>query len=105
MQEALNRLLEAEARARAVIARAEAERQRLLDAALEETRRAQARFEQEKASLRAPFLDEARRRAEQAIAELGRKFDDRQKALREMTSQHEQQAVTVALAFLLNPEN
>lgn len=105
MQDALNRLLEVEARAREVIARAGEERQRMLDESLEEARQAQARFEQEKAALRAPFLAEARIRAEQAVAELGRKFDDRQKALREMTTQHEQQAVKMALAFLLRPEN
>jgi len=105
MQEALKRLLEAEAHARALIAQAGAERQRMLDESLEEARQAQARFEQEKATLRAPFLAEARIRAEQTVAELGRKFDDRQKALRDMTAQHEQLAVKMALAFLLDPEH
>jgi hypothetical protein len=43
-------------------------------------REAEARFESGRADLRAPFLKEAHGRADQAIAELSRKYDERQRA-------------------------
>lgn len=105
MDDALKRLLDAEARAREVIDAATRERQRLLDEALAAAGEAQARFEQDRASLRAPFLAEARSRAEQSVAELSRKYEERQKGLREMASRHEDEAVHAALALILDPEH
>lgn len=103
MDDALKRLLEAEARAREIIDAASRERQRLLDEALAEASEAQARFERERDVLRGPFLAEARARAEQAVAELGRKYEERRKGLRELASRHEQEAVRAALERILDP--
>jgi vacuolar-type H+-ATPase subunit H len=99
----LQRLLEAEARAQAVIDAASQERQRMIDAALSAVREAEARFEAGRGELRAPFLHEAQARAEQAVAELARRYGERQRTLRDLASRHESEAVDAALELLLDP--
>lgn len=103
MDDALKRLLDAEARAREIIEAAGQERQRMVDEALASAREAEARFEAGRADLRAPFMNEAASRAEQAVAELVRKYEERQRSLRDMASRHEQEAVDAALNLLLDP--
>lgn len=103
MDDRLQRLLEAEARAQARIDEANRQRQRLIDEALDMTRDAEARFEAGRGQLRAPFLHEAQGRADQAAAELARKYSERQRSLRELAARHEAEAVEAALAFLLDP--
>ncbi len=103
MDDQLQRLLETEARAQAVIDAASRERQRMIEDALAAVRDAEARFEAGRAELRAPYLDEAKGRAEQAVAELSRKYGERQRTLRDLASRHEAEAVDAALALLLDP--
>ncbi len=104
MEDALKRLLDAEARAEVIVDAARIERERSIDRAIAEARAAEARFELELAGLRAPFEREAEARAEQAVAELTRKYQDRQHDLRELATRHEGEAVTAALALLLDPD-
>ena len=103
MDDPLKRLREAEARAQSIIEAARIERQRLLDVALAAAREAEVRFETGRAELRAPFLKEANSRADQAVAELARKYEERQRTLRDLASRHEQEAVDAALDLLLDP--
>ena len=103
MEDQLKRLLEAEARAQAIIEGSGHERQRMLDQALANVHEAEARFEANRADLRAPFLKEAHGRADQAVAELSRKYEERHRNLRDMASRHEQEAVDAALNLLLDP--
>ncbi|MBW8370812.1 MAG: hypothetical protein K0M66_07545 [Thiobacillus sp.] len=103
MDDQLQRLLEAEARAQAVIQHASHERQRMIEDALASVRDAEARFEAGRAELSAPFLNEAKGRAEQAVAELARKYGERQRTLRDLASRHEAEAVDAALTLLLDP--
>jgi len=56
----LQRLLETEARAQALIDAASQERQRMVEHALAAVRDAEARFEASRADQRAPFLNEAK---------------------------------------------
>jgi len=99
----LQRLLETEARAQAVIDAASRERQRMIEDALAAVRDAESRFEVGRAELRAPYLNEAKGRAEQAVAELSRKYGERQRTLRDLASRHEAEAVEAALSLLLDP--
>jgi vacuolar-type H+-ATPase subunit H len=99
----LQRLLDAEARAQAVIDDASRERQRMVDDALAAVRDAEARFDAGRAELRVPYLHEAQGRADQAVAELSRKYGERQRMLRELASRHESEAVDAALTLLLDP--
>lgn len=103
MDAQLRRLLETEARAQGIIDDANRQRQRLIDEALAAAREAEARFEASRAELRAPFLNEAQGRADQAMAELIRKYGERQRTQRELASRHESEAVDAALALLLDP--
>lgn len=103
MDDSLQRLLEAEARAQTLIDQANHERQRIVEDALAAVREAEARFEAGRADLRAPFLSEAQGRAEQVVAELSRKYGERQRTLRELAARHESEAVDAALALLLDP--
>ena len=75
----------------------------MLDETLAIVRDNEVRFEAGRAELRAPFLKEAHGRAEHAVAELARKFEERQRNLREMAARHEQEAVNAALNLLLDP--
>ncbi len=103
MDDQLQRLLETEARAQAVIDAASRERQSMIEAALAAVREAEARFEASRDELRAPFLNEAQGRADQAVAELTRKYGERQRNLRDLASRHESEAVSAALTLLLDP--
>ncbi len=103
MDDSLQRLLDAETRAEAVIDAASRERQRIMDDALAAVRDAEARFDAGRAELRAPFLHEAQGRADQAVAELARKYGERQRMLRELAARHESEAVEAALTLLLDP--
>jgi vacuolar-type H+-ATPase subunit H len=104
MDDDLKRLLEAEAKAQGIIDAAGADRQRILDETLAAIREGEARFEASRTDLRTPFLDEARGRAGHAIAELARKYEERQRNLRDMAARHEQEAIDAALALLLDAD-
>ena len=103
MEDHLKRLLEAEARAQSLIDAANAERERMLEETLASAQEVEARFAAGRTALRAPYLKDAQSRAEQAVAELTRKYDERQRNLREMAARHEQEAVNAALNLLLDP--
>ena len=103
MDDQLQRLLETEARAQSVIDAASRERQCMIEDALAAVHDAEARFEAGRTELRAPYLNEAKGRAEQAVAELSRKYGERQRTLRDLASRHEAEAVDAALSLLLDP--
>lgn len=105
MDDALKRLLDAEAKAEAIIDNAARERERLINEALEGAREAETRFESARDHLRSPYLKEAEARAEQAVGELTRKYEERQRALRDLSARHEEEAVTAALGLLLDPRH
>lgn len=104
MEDILKRLLDTESRAEAIVAAAEAERKRIVDAALDEARQAEARFQESAAGRRQPLLAEAEDRAGQLVADLNRKYEARQRALREQAERNEGEAVKAALAALLGVE-
>ena len=59
--------------------------------------------EPSRAELRAPYLREAQGRSDQIVAELSRKYGERQRMLRELAARHESAAVDAALTLLLDP--
>lgn len=103
MDDPLKRLLAAEARARQVLDVAHAERQRRMAEALAAVHESEQRFEARRAELRAPLLDEARIRADQAVAELTRKYAGHHRQLRDLASRHGDETVAAALDLLLDP--
>ena len=105
MDDTLRKLLEAEARAEAIIEEASHTRERIVNEALQAAREAELRFEKSRAEIRAPFLKEAESRAEQAVAELTRRCSERQRGLRDLAARHEADAVAAAVALLLAPRH
>jgi vacuolar-type H+-ATPase subunit H len=103
MEDVLKRLLETETQAEVIIEAAEAERKRIMDAAQDAASRAEAEFRAAAAIRRQPLLNEASERANQLVADLTRKFEARQRALREQADRNETAAVDAAFALLLDP--
>lgn len=104
MESDLKQLLDAEARAQAIVDAADRERERLIEQALSEAREAEAHFEANRAEVRAPFLQEAAARADQSVAALTRKYEERQRALRDLAERHEGEAIAAATELLLDPD-
>lgn len=104
MEDALKRLLDAEARAEAIIDNAARERDRMINETLEAAREAESRFEANRPDLRWPYIKEAEARSEQAAAELTRKYEERQRVLRDLATRHEEEAVTAAMGLLLDTQ-
>jgi vacuolar-type H+-ATPase subunit H len=103
MEDLLKRLLEAESQASAEVAHANAERERIIQEALEQARRAEAQFAEGLGELHAPYLKQAEERAATAIAELRRKYEERGRELRTLAETREESAVQAALAVILDP--
>ena len=78
-----------------------AKREEITHQALEEARRAEERFRARVGELHATFVEKARGRAEQTIAELQRRYDERSKELRQGAEAREADAVDAALGLLL----
>ncbi len=104
MEDLLKTLLEAERRADAEVARADAERERIIQEALGQARQAEDQFAAGVAELRAPYMEQAEERSGQAVAELKRKYGERQQRLRSLAEEREQSAIQAALAVLFDPD-
>jgi vacuolar-type H+-ATPase subunit H len=103
MEDVISRLLDAEVRAEAIVGEANRQREVLINEAREKAQAMEQQFESNRDQLRAPFLKEAEGRAREAVAELNRKYLERQHNLRELASQHEAEAVAAAVALILDP--
>jgi vacuolar-type H+-ATPase subunit H len=104
MEDILKRLLETESRAEAIIQASEVERDRIVDTALEEAHQAEVRFLDDSTRSRQPLMQEAEDRSNQMVADLTRKYEARQRVLRDQADRNEGEAVKVALELLLDPE-
>jgi len=103
MDESLQRLLDAEARAEQIVQQADAERERIIQGALLEARGEEDRFEARIPELHASFVEKAEARAEQTSAEIKRRFDERHTQLRNYAEQREAEALEAAFAVLSAP--
>jgi V/A-type H+/Na+-transporting ATPase subunit G/H len=102
-KETLKRLLEAEARAQAFVEQASRERDQIIQQALAEVRRAEARFAKRIPELQQSFVDQAESRAEQAISALTRRYGERREQLEALAQERLEEAREAALANLLDP--
>jgi vacuolar-type H+-ATPase subunit H len=100
MEDILKRLLDAEMRAEAQVEEASKQREAVIAQTLEEARQAEERFQARIDDLRAPYLSQGEERAEQAIAELKKKYEERSRHLRSLAEGHEREAVDAAFAVL-----
>ena len=104
MEDELQRLLDTELQAEALVKEAEGKRERMIRQALDDARAAEQQFEARLPELHASFMQKAEERATQAIAEQARRYEERSSQLRALAEQREQEAIQAAQALLLDPE-
>jgi hypothetical protein len=104
MDDTLQRLLEAEMRAEKLARDAEAEQEGIIQAALLEARAQEDRFRARIPDLHRAFIRKSEERAEQTIAELKRRYDERHAHLRDQAEQREDEALEAAFATLISAE-
>jgi V/A-type H+/Na+-transporting ATPase subunit G/H len=103
MEESLQRLLNAESKAQEIHRKAEETRERTIQEALQESKRKEQHFESRIPDLHQGFMEKADSRAEQTIAELKKRFNERHAQLREYAEVREEDALDAAFAVLIDP--
>ena len=104
MEKTLQRLLDAEMNAEQIHQRAVTAKERVIQEALQEARTEEERFEARLPELHNSFIDKANQRAEQTIAELKRRYDERHAQLRTYAESREETALDAAFAVLIDPD-
>ncbi len=104
VDESLKRLLDAEANAELVIARADAQRQDIIAQARNEVRDAERQHAERVAGIHASFLAQAEQRAQQTTVELKRRHTERSAKLQSAAEKHQQQVLDAAVTLLLGDE-
>jgi V/A-type H+/Na+-transporting ATPase subunit G/H len=103
MEKTLQRLLDAEMRAEQIHQRANEDRERILQNAQLEAHAEEQRFEARLPELQSGFQEKALQRAEQTIAELKRRYDERHAELRKYAETREEEALDAAFVLLIDP--
>jgi vacuolar-type H+-ATPase subunit H len=103
MEESLQRLLDAETQAQSIHQKAEKARERMIQEALREAKAKEEQFEARIPELQKNFMEKAETRAEQTIAELKKRFNERHAQLREYAEVREEDALEAAFAVLIDP--
>jgi V/A-type H+-transporting ATPase subunit G/H len=103
MDDTLQRLLDAEMRAEKIARQAEAERENIIQGALLEARADDERFETRIPELHGAFIEKAESRADQTVAELKRRYDERHSQLRDLAERREDDALEAAFTLLMDP--
>jgi V/A-type H+/Na+-transporting ATPase subunit G/H len=104
MDDTLQRLLDAEMQAEKVAQQAETEQDSIIQAALAEARAQEDRFRDRIPELHRSLIAKADERAEQTIAELKRRYDERHALLRDTAEQREDEALEAAFTVLVFAE-
>jgi len=105
MDDTLKRLLDAEMRAENIAQQAEADQESVIQSALMDARAKEDRFRARIPDLHRSFIHKATERAEQTIAELKRRYDERHVQLRDMAEQREDEALEAAFEILISSED
>lgn len=104
MDDTLERLLDAEMQAERLARQAEEEQERTIEQALADARAENDRFTARIPDLHRGFIAKSEERAEQQIAELRRRYDERHVQLRDQAEQREETALEAAFQILIGPE-
>ena len=104
MENVLQRLLDAELRAQAIVEEAKKERDRLVSEARDEVERAEQRFEIRVPEIYSSFINKAEERAQAQISELERRYHELYELLRQISEQNQEQAVNDVLNLILHVE-
>lgn len=104
MDDTLQRLLEAEMRAETIAQQAEVEQERIIQKAMADAKAENDRFTARIPDLHRAFIKKATERAEQTVAELRRRYDERHVQLRDQAEHRESEALDAAFQVLIDPE-
>lgn len=102
MDDTLKRLLDAEMKAEKLAREAEQQQERIIQAAFHDARADDERFTARIPDLHRGFISKAEERADQTVAELKRRYDERHVQLRESAEQRENEALDAAFSLLLD---
>lgn len=101
MGDSLKELLAAEQEAEDIVSRGERERDRIIQKSLNDSAEMEQQFKDRLPEQQRSFSEKARQRAEQTIAELKLRYDERNKMLRGLAGKHEKEALEHAVATIL----
>jgi len=104
LDDTLQRLLDMEMRAEKIAQQAEAEQENVIQAALMEARARDDRFRAGIPDLHRSFIRKAEERADQTVAQLKRRYDERHAQLRDTAEQREEEALEAAFEVLISAE-
>jgi V/A-type H+-transporting ATPase subunit G/H len=104
MDDTLRRLLDAEVRAERIAHEAELEQESIIRDALAEAHALEERFRAGIPDLHRSHIEKAEQRAEQTVAELQRRYEERYRQLRELAEQHQDEALEAAFKILISAE-
>jgi vacuolar-type H+-ATPase subunit H len=102
MDDTLKRLLDAEIKAEKIAQEAEQAQERIIQTAIRDARTEDERFTARIPDLHRGFINKAEERAEQTVAELKRRYEERHVLLRETAERREQEALDAAFALVLD---
>ncbi len=100
VDETLKRLLDAEAKAEQLVARADEERQAIIEQAKLDARAVEQQHAGRIDEIHATFLAQAEQRAQQAIEALHKRYANQAAALHTLAERYEKQALDEAVALL-----
>lgn len=103
MEDVLQRLLDTELQSEALVKEAEHKRERMIHQARDDARAAEKQFEARLPDLRNAFSEKSQERAEQAIAEQTRRYQEWTGQLEAQAHERQAEAVAAAVALLLDP--
>jgi len=104
MEETLSKLLAAEDKAQAIIDAALKERDRIVNEAMADARRAEQQFSARVPEIHQSFVTKAEDRARHTIAEMERRFGERKTQLEQMAAENHDAALDSVLALVLGQE-
>ena len=104
MEDSLYDLLNIEKQAEQIVLEGEQERENIRQKALDDANATISQFNARLPELHQSFLDKANERAEQSIAELKLRYNERNQELHNLAKEHEEEALKQALNILLNEE-
>lgn len=102
MDELLKDLLEAEEKAEHIVQQGEQHSEELSRKALADAHAIEQQFLDRIPEMHRSFSDKAREKAQQTIAEIQLRYDERNKELRELADQHADEAVEEAIELILS---
>jgi vacuolar-type H+-ATPase subunit H len=105
MDDTLKRLLATENAASELVKKAQQDSEHLVQTALKEAHQQEQRFHARIPELQASFLEKSDQRAQQTVAEMERRFEERLAHLRDAAEANEESALDAAFRQLLGHGN